>query len=241
MKYMNKRVLAALLAVAMTLPAFACGENIESGDDSTAEVSDSANESSADDGSSNDENSDSGADSESGDSQDSAAIEDDGVVIDDNGAQNHKLVFETPENIDDNSIVSTKRAEDGSVYIAKTDINGVVVTEANGSEVTELYTGSTNARMPRTIRRISRPIRHIGLTFLSRKTLSLTAVCWSLRFRSKRIRRMVFIRLRFILQIFPITAQIRMRMQQSSALGSSFRAMSASIPKSRKSLQSEPI
>lgn len=145
MKYMNKRVLAALLAVAMTLPAFACGEQIESGDDSTAEVSDSANESSADDGSSNDENSDSGADSESGDSQDSAAIEDDGVVIDDNGAQNHKLVFETPENIEDNSIVSTKRAEDGSVYIAKTDINGVVVTEANGSEVTELYTGSTNA------------------------------------------------------------------------------------------------
>ena len=144
MKYMNKRVLAALLAVAMTLPAFACGEKIESGDDSMAEVSDSANDSSKD------ENSDSGADSESGDSQnadsqDSAAVEDDGVVIDDNGAQNHKLVFETPENIEDNSIVSTKRAEDGSVYIAKTDINGVVVTEANGSEVTELYTGSTNA------------------------------------------------------------------------------------------------
>lgn len=143
----NKRILAALLAAAMTLPAFACGEKIESGDDSTvAESSDSAAESSesgADDSSKADE---SKADDSKADSSSANAVEDDGVVIDENGAQNHMLVFETPENLDDEEpAVSTKRAEDGNVYVAKTDINGAVVTEANGSNATELYTGSTNA------------------------------------------------------------------------------------------------
>ncbi len=153
MKHMNKRLLAALLAVAMTLPAFSCGEKIPSGDESTAEVSDSANESSNEE-SSNAESSKGNADSADSDSsskaannEDSVEINTDDVVIDENGAQNHKLVFETPELLDDEPVVSTKRAEDGSVYVAKTDINGVVVTEANGSEATELYTGETNAAL----------------------------------------------------------------------------------------------
>lgn len=154
MNQTKKRIYAAILAAAMTLPAFACGEKIESGDDSTAEISNSAvdNSSAADsDADVNADSQDNNGDSKSADSQaaDSKsgndASADANVVIDENGAQNHKLVFEQPKIEEDEPIVSTKRAADGNIYVAKTDINGAVVTEANGSEATELYTGSTNA------------------------------------------------------------------------------------------------
>ena len=54
MNNMKKRVFAALLAAAMTLPAFACGEKINSGDDSSSkESSISQDESSAENSESN--------------------------------------------------------------------------------------------------------------------------------------------------------------------------------------------
>lgn len=143
MKFRNKRILAALLAAAMTIPAFACGEKIEGGDSNTAE-------SSAGESADSKENGDSAANPDDGNQQaqgnngESKPV-DEGVVIDPNGAQNHMLVFEQPQLEEDDAIVSTKRADDGKIYIAKTDINGATVTDANGEEATELYTGETNA------------------------------------------------------------------------------------------------
>ena len=139
MKNMQKRILAALLAAAMPIPAFSCGEKSDGGDGSS--VVNSADESG--DSAGNSEGDSKPSDGNNGGGQD-ASLED-GVVIDPQGGQNYKLVFEQPEVEEDESIVSTKRAEDGSVYIAKTDINGATVTEANGEAATELYTGETNA------------------------------------------------------------------------------------------------
>ena len=143
MKHMNKRILAALLAAAMTLPAFACGEKIDRADDSSVQSSDSAEESSGngEDGNSGAENSD----GNSGGNNNNNEVSDPDVVIGEYGEQNHKLVFETPENIDEGPIISTKYGDDGKIYVAKTDINGAAVTEAGGKEATELYTGETNA------------------------------------------------------------------------------------------------
>lgn len=151
MNDMKKRVFAALLAAAMTLPAFACGEKISSGDDTSNESSVSQDESSAEnsegsesaeesgDSSKSDDSSSKSADSKSADSEDN-------LIIDPNGGRNTKLTFETPENVDEeDSIVSTVRADDGKIYVVKTDINGAAVTEAGGSAATELYTGPTNA------------------------------------------------------------------------------------------------
>lgn len=143
MKFRNKRILAALLAAAMTIPAFACGEKIEGGDGNNSE-------SSAAESANGNENSDSDANSNDGNQQGQGnngenKPADDGIVIDPNGAQNHMLVFEQPQLEEDDTIVSTKRADDGKIYIAKTDINGATVTDANGEEATELYTGETNA------------------------------------------------------------------------------------------------
>ena len=151
MNDMKKRVFAALLAAAMTLPAFACGEKISSGDDTSNESSVSQDESSAEnsegsesaeesgDSSKSDDSSSKSADSKSADSEEN-------LIIDSNGGRNTKLTFETPENVDEeDSIVSTVRADDGKIYVVKTDINGAAVTEAGGSAATELYTGPTNA------------------------------------------------------------------------------------------------
>ncbi len=137
-----KRILAVLLAAALTMPAFACGEKISGGDETSnnnVELSSSEDDSSKEGG---DSNADAG-------NQDSGAVdseeEDPDVVIDPQGGKNHMLSFETPEDIEEEAVVSTIRGEDGKLYVEKTDINGAVVTEANGEAKTEAYTGETNA------------------------------------------------------------------------------------------------
>lgn len=148
MKNMNKRILAAMLAAAMTLPAFACGEKIDRGDDSTSQSSDSAEVNSGGENGSGESGAENGGESkaENGNANNGGdESSDDGVIIGEYGEQNHKLVFEQPTVVDEEPVVSTKYAADGKIYIAKTDINGAAVTEAGGSEVTELYTGETNA------------------------------------------------------------------------------------------------
>lgn len=147
MNNMKKRVFAALLAAAMTLPAFACGEKINSGDDSSSkESSISQDESSAENSESNPDESSAEKKNDNSSQEASEDPEDSNIVIDPNGGRNQKLTFETPQNIDEaDTVVSTIRGDDGKIYAAKTDINGAAVTEANGSAVTELYTGPTNA------------------------------------------------------------------------------------------------
>lgn len=152
MENMKKRVLAALLAAVMTLPAFACGENISSGDDSSKESSVSQDESSAEnsEGAESESKAENAGDSSKSDDSSSqggqADPDDENVVIDPNGGRNQKLTFETPQNVEEeDTVVSSIRADDGKIYVAKTDINGAAVTEAGGSVATELYTGPTNA------------------------------------------------------------------------------------------------
>lgn len=125
-----KKTMALLLCAAMTVPAFACGQRIPPAEGSSA-VNDS-------DGNSAAENS---ADSNNPNESQS---DDSNIVTDENGGENIPLGFEQQDD-EDESIVSTKRGADGTVYVDKTDINGSVVTDANGNKETEIYTGETNA------------------------------------------------------------------------------------------------
>lgn len=139
-----KRMIAAMLAAALTLPAFACGEKIPSGNDSTAVVTDAPSDGGA--SSQADGNAEvSNADSKNEDSQnaDPASSEDNSTVTDPDGGRNIALSFDQPEDLDDEPVVSTIRGDDGNMYIEKTDINGAVVTEENGDAKTEIYTGVT--------------------------------------------------------------------------------------------------
>ncbi len=147
----SKRILAALLAAALTLPAFSCGEKISQADGnntvSNAENSVSSESNEGDlpqETQAGDSNTADKPAEESSKSQQEQKF-DDGIVTDANGGRNQMLSFETPDNVDDDVIVSTIRGTDGQVYAPVTDINKKPVTEANGEQKTEIYTGETNA------------------------------------------------------------------------------------------------
>ena len=155
----SKRIIAALLAAALTLPAFSCGEKISQADGnnvvSNAENSAPAEsnaealpqETQAGEASKAEAGDSSSADKpaeDSGKSKEEQKFEE-GVVTDANGGRNQILAFETPDNVDEDAIVSTIRGTDGKIYAPVTDINKKPVTEANGEQKTEIYTGETNA------------------------------------------------------------------------------------------------
>lgn len=154
----TKRILAALLAAALTLPAFSCGEKISQADGNAA-VTD-AGSSAAGDESAEAQPAETQAGEDSKPSGDSSSADkpaeesskgkaeqkfEEGIVTDPNGGRNQRLSFETPENLDEEGVVSTIRGEDGKIYVQVTDINKKPVTEANGDARTEVYTGETNA------------------------------------------------------------------------------------------------
>lgn len=139
----RKKTLALLLCAAMTLPAFACSfQNIDPAEDESSAVSNAENdpteESSGAEG-------DSSAADESSDGNVLEGIDEEYVVTDQYGQKNQKLSFQQPNFEEDTPAVTSKRAQDGNIYVNKTDLNGNTVTDANGAEETELYTGETNA------------------------------------------------------------------------------------------------
>ncbi len=136
----TKKIAAVLLAAAMTVPAVACSHaSTPNGGDTTPQQS--AADSNADPASTN-----------AGDP--AADVDVPPLQTDADGGFKQELMFmETPksnnngaeENMD-NVIVTTVRGEDGNYYLPKTDINGAVVTQENGSAATaEAYTGTTLA------------------------------------------------------------------------------------------------
>jgi len=120
-----KQFAALLLACMMVLPAFSCTHSNSNAEGSTADAS--------------------GADP-------SSLADDLGVTTDDDG-----LIVVEPTFVDDvveesdlasdpeNFIVTTLRGDDGTAYVAQTDINGTTVTDQEGAAVTEVYTGTTLA------------------------------------------------------------------------------------------------
>lgn len=138
----RKKTLALLLCAAMTLPAFACSfQNIDPAEDESSTVSDAANDSTEE---SNGAEGDSSASDGSGDSS-AADVIAENVVTDQYGQKNQKLSFQQPSIEDDTPLVTSRRAQDGNIYVNKTDLNGAIVTDADGSAETEIYTGETNA------------------------------------------------------------------------------------------------
>lgn len=132
-----KKTVALLLCAAMTVPAFACSlQTIDpaEGSSTVSEGDDNSVAENSGDNSENDGNSSGG---------DASADYDDNAVTDEWGQKNQPLSFDQP--INEEPVVSSRRAEDGTVYVDKTDINGAVVTDANGEKQTEIYTGETNA------------------------------------------------------------------------------------------------
>lgn len=139
----RKKTLALLLCAAMTLPAFACSfQTIDPADEDSSAVSNAEGEPNEE--SSGAEGEDSASDDSSGGSFD-PTINEDGYVTDAYGQKNQPLSFQQPNNEDDAPAVTSKRAQDGNVYVNKTDINGDTVTDAGGAAATEIYTGETNA------------------------------------------------------------------------------------------------
>ena len=175
MKTTLRKISALLLAAAMMMPAFACANKNSNPDSTAevSSSAEGENESSDTEGGEgvdfqiddpNDPNSTKPA-AESTKKNDAAATTAatqagnnnktttamPEIVTDSNGGQNNRLVFNQPTPEQEaaanaaESIVTTRRGSDGQYYVAQTDINGAVVTEANGEAKTEVYTGTTVA------------------------------------------------------------------------------------------------